>query len=82
MIVEGALCIKASCVLVEASRVPGEGEEEVLLMRGRTAEEVLSEGCKKGATVDQRYRDRLMSLPQHLARSASRCACSCTASSA
>ena len=53
MIVEGALCIKASCVvLVEASRVPGEGEEDVLLMRrGRTVEEALNEGCKKGATV-------------------------------
>ena len=56
MIVEGALCIKASCVvLVEASRAPGEGEEEVLLMRlGRTAEEALNEGCKKGATVYRR----------------------------
>ena len=33
----------------------GEGEEEVLLMRrGQTAEEALSEGCKKGATVDLR----------------------------
>ena len=53
MIVEG---IKASCVvLVKASRVPGEAEEEGLLMRqGRTSEEELSEGCKKGATVDLR----------------------------
>ena len=49
MIVEGALCIQASCVvLVEASRAPREGEEEILLMRrGRTAEEALSDGCKK-----------------------------------
>ena len=48
--------IKANCVvLVGASRVPGEEEEEGLLMRrGRTAEETLSEGCKKGATVDRR----------------------------
>ena len=31
MIVEGALCMKVSCVvLVEASRVPGDGEEEGL----------------------------------------------------
>ena len=53
MIVGG---IKASCVvLVKASCVPGEGEEEGLLMRrGRTVEEELSEGCKKGATVDRR----------------------------
>ena len=65
-------------VLVEASRVPEEGEEEVLLMRqGWTAEEALREGCKKGATVDRRsgrcrYRDRLMSLQQHLAWTALR----------
>ena len=53
MIVEG---IEANCVvLVEASRVPGEGEEKVMLMRrGRTAEEALSEACKKGALVDRR----------------------------
>ena len=53
MIVEGALCIKASCVvLVGARRVPGEGEEEGLLMRtgccsGRTAEEALSAAARK-----------------------------------
>ena len=47
--IECALCIKASCiVLVEASRVPGDGEEEVLLMRrGRTAEEGLIEAAGK-----------------------------------
>ena len=38
MIVEG---IKASCVVLVASRVPGEEEEEVLLMRrGRTRRSV------------------------------------------
>ena len=52
MIVEGALCSKASCVvLVEASRVAGEREGR---SSGRTAEEVLSAGCMKGATVDWR----------------------------
>ena len=58
MKVEDALRGKASCVvLVEASRVQvaGEGEEEGLLMRpGRTAEEALGEGCKKGSAVDRR----------------------------
>ena len=34
---------------------PGEAEEEGQLMRrGKTDEEELSEGCKKGATVDWR----------------------------
>ena len=46
MIVEGALCSKASCVvLVEASRVPREADEAA----GRTAAEAFSEapeGCK------------------------------------
>ena len=52
VIVEGALCSKASCVvLVEASRVAGEREGR---SSGRTAEEVLSAGCMKGATVDWR----------------------------
>ena len=53
MIIE---CIKASCVVqAKASRVPGEEEEEELLMRrGLTAEETLSEGSKKDATVDRR----------------------------
>ena len=56
MIVEGALCSKASCVvMVEASCIFGEQEEEGLLMRrGQTAEEARSEGRKKGATVDRR----------------------------
>ena len=49
MTVEGALCSKASCVvLVEASRVAGERDS------GRTAEEALSASCMKGATVDRR----------------------------
>ena len=56
MTVQGALCSKASCVvLVEASRAAGEGERcwrgEAA---GRTAEEALSASCMKGATVDRR----------------------------
>ena len=55
MIVEGALCSKASCVvLVEASRAAGERERESDEVAGRTAEEALSAGCMKGATVDWR----------------------------
>ena len=51
MIVEGALCSKASCVvLVEASRVAGEGDEAA----GRTAEEALSDVYMKCAAVDRR----------------------------
>ena len=51
MIVEGALCRKASCVvLVEASRVAGEGDEAA----GRTAEEALSDVYMKCAAVDRR----------------------------
>ena len=46
MIVEGTLCSKPSCVvLVEASRVPGEGDEAA----GRKAEEALSDVCMKCA---------------------------------
>ena len=48
MIVEGALCSKASyVVLVEASRIPGEGDEAA----GRKAEEALSDVCMKCATA-------------------------------
>ena len=56
MIVDGTLCRKASCVvLVEASRVAGEGDEAA----GRKAEErrslpPLSDVCMKCATVDRR----------------------------
>ena len=77
--VEGALCSKASCVvLVEASRVAGErgcGPD-----RGRGAQCELHERCH--SRPPRRYRDRRMSFPPHLARAASRCAWSAAASSA
>ena len=50
MTFEGALCSKASCVVpVKASRIAGERERDEVA--GRTAEEALSAGCMKGATV-------------------------------
>ena len=54
MTVGGSLCNKASCVvLVEASRVAGEGERCWRgRAAGRTAEEELSASCMTGATVD------------------------------
>ena len=87
-IVEGALASKASCVvLVEASRVPGAGEEEGLLLRrgcgpdgGRCAQRGRQE--RRHSRSARRCRDRRACLPQHLAPAASRCACSGTASSA
>ena len=90
MIVEGALCSKASCVvLVEASRVPGERNEAA----GRKAEEALSDVCMQYATVDRRSgaavsgstTDELPVTPRRRTRlewAASRCAWSVAASSA
>ena len=78
MTVQGALCSKASCVvLVEASRVAGERSCGPDHRRGAQCE--LHERCY--SRPPQLYRDRRMSFPPRLARAASRCAWSGAASS-
>ena len=85
MIVKCSLCSKASSKPVEFLPVERKAcwWDEAM---GRTVEEALSEGCKKGATVPPSSCTAVLGSmdepPAHLALAASRCACtffwSCT----